>query len=61
MPERQDDSSSKRQAALQFRAAGTRRSASLPLLEWLPSGHGLQASYVVLREWAGLIVARMQD
>jgi uncharacterized SAM-binding protein YcdF (DUF218 family) len=31
-----------------------------PLLEWLPSAHGLQASYLVLREWAGLIVARVQ-
>jgi hypothetical protein len=29
-------------------------SVSRPLLEWLPSSHGLQASTWVLREWLGL-------
>ena len=29
-----------------------------PLLEWLPSTHGLRLSRTVLREWLGLLVAR---
>lgn len=28
------------------------------LLEWLPTGHGLQSSREVLREWLGLLIAR---
>ncbi|MBC7682374.1 MAG: YdcF family protein [Ferruginibacter sp.] len=28
------------------------------LLEWLPTGHGLQSSREVLREWLGLLVAK---
>lgn len=28
-----------------------------PLLEWLPSAHGLQSSQYVLREWLGLLVS----
>lgn len=30
-----------------------------PLLEWLPSAHGLRLSRAVLREWLGLQVARL--
>ncbi len=30
-----------------------------PLLEWMPSAHGLQASQSVVREWMGLLVARL--